>query len=254
MDKNLGNEVVEAEGFGISENMLPEIISGQVKEIQRLEVSIKNAVERAEAARTLALSAKEKSAGLFQKKEAIELLQSATISLAEAESATVEAQTVSFECQKKIGEITKYLFALGCTNMAANRSVVRELKMILEGASGDRLDELAKQEIINVVRQLKAQEDIANKQNELSRTVREQKDELEAQKEIAEKTRNELVLYGKSTEKELMQLFEKNSELSERLTATERALLRLKAITAVSVISAFSSAAALVIAIISLFI
>ena len=56
--------------FTVSENMLPEIISGQVREIQTLEASIKIAVEKAEAARSLALSAKEKSAGLFQKKEA----------------------------------------------------------------------------------------------------------------------------------------------------------------------------------------
>ena len=256
MDNNLENEIVMAELGGVSESMLPDIISGQVREIQCLEASIKKAAEKAEAAKALAISAKEKSAGLFQKKEAIELLQSATISLAEAESATVEAQTVSFECQKKIGEITKYLFALGCTNMAANRSVVRELKMILEGASGDSLDELAKQEIINVVRQLKAQEDIINKQNELSHAVKKQETELSMQKLIAEKTRNDLLLCvekNEYSEKELSLLQEERKLLSVRLDLTEKRLSRMKTAIAVSVVSALSSAAALVIAIIGLF-
>ncbi len=248
--------ITEAEFSGITESMLPDIISGQIKEIESLELSIKNAVAKAEEARALANNAKEMQAGLFQKKEAIELLQAATISLAEAEAATVEAQGISFECQKRIGEITKYLFALGCTNMAANRSVVRELKLILEGASGERLDELARQEIVNVIRQLKAQEDIINKQNELSARVREQERQLSEQAQAVEETKNVLSVQEEKSlnaENALILLGDKNRELESRLAIMERELLWRRKITVATTFSAVASVAAAVLAIIGLF-
>lgn len=251
----MDTEITRAELSGITESMLPEIISGQIKEIESLEISIKNAVAKAEEAKALASSAKEKQAGLFQKKEAIELLQAATISLAEAEAATVEAQGISFECQKRIGEITKYLFALGCTNMAANRSVVRELRLILEGASGERLDELAKQEIVNVIRQLKAQEDILNKQNELSARVSEQEKQLSEQTAEVKETKNALILQAEKSEgaeKTLMLLGERNRELEVRLKTVEAELLRRRKFTAVAFFSAMASVAATVLAVIGL--
>ena len=70
---------------------------------------------------------------------------------------------MSFEYQKKLGEITKYLFGLGVTNIAMNRSVVRELELKLQGASAEELDEFARRELLGVVKQLKAQEDIMKK-------------------------------------------------------------------------------------------
>lgn len=254
---NMENEITEEGFFGISENMLPEIISGQVREIQSLETSIKNAVSKAEAAKELAKNAKESSAGIFQKKGAIELLQAATLSLAEAESATVEAQEVSFECQKKIGEITKYLFALGCTNMAANRSVVRELKLILEGASGSQLDELAKREVINVIRQLKAQEDIINKQSELSRQVKEQEELLHGQEKELGETRAELTVQAEraeETEKTALLLREENRALTLRLESLETELWRRRNALKLTVASLVTSATAAILAIIGFFI
>ena len=63
-------------------------------------------------------------------------------------------------------EITEiYLFGLGVSNLAMNRSVVRGVEMRLKGASEEELDELARQEILGVVRQLKAQEDIMKNRN-----------------------------------------------------------------------------------------
>lgn len=158
----------------IDEEQLPAIILGQIQQIKELDEYIAIAAEKAENAKKRAETAKGQSAGLFQKKEAIVSLQQTAVDLAEAQEAAVDAQTVSFEYQKKLGEITKYLFALGCTNMASNRVVVRELKHALEGASAESLDELAKREIINVIQQLKSQEDIFNKQYELSKKVQQQ--------------------------------------------------------------------------------
>lgn len=89
-----------------------------------------------------------------------------------AQICSAEAQEVSFTYQQKLAEMTKFLFALGVSNIAMNRSIVRELELKLKGASEEELDELARREIISVVKQLKAQEDIMKKQSDLSDKVR----------------------------------------------------------------------------------
>ena len=53
-----------------------------------------------------------------------------------------------------------------------NRSVVRELELKLKGASAEEISDLAKQELVNVVTQLKAQEDIMLKQDKIMKEVK----------------------------------------------------------------------------------
>ena len=159
---------------------VPTLIQHQFSQLQALRNNVELATKKAEKAQNSVKYAKEKSAGFFKKKEAIESLQNAAVDLADAQISAAEAQEVSFEYQQKLGEITKYLFGLGVTNIAANRSVVRELEMRLKGASEEELDEFARQELLGVVKQLKAQEDIMKKQSELSQWVKEHEDKLEA--------------------------------------------------------------------------
>ena len=152
----------------VSASQVPSIIQEQFDGLTALKQNVSEATKKADAAKKSAKSAKEKSAELFHKKEAIESLQEATVDLAEAQISAAQAQEVSFEYQQKIAEITKYLFALGVSNIAMNRSVVRELELKLKGASEEELDEFARQEIIAVVKQLKAQEDIMKKNIQLN--------------------------------------------------------------------------------------
>ncbi len=162
----------------VNENQIPAIIEEQFTGLSELSKSVEASIKKAEDAQSSAKVANEKTAGLFQKKEAIESLQKATGNLADAQISAAQAQKVSFEYQKKLGEITKYLFGLGVTNIATNRMVVRELELRLKGASEEELNELARQEILGVVRQLKAQEDIMKKQEELTGRVKEHESRL----------------------------------------------------------------------------
>ncbi len=164
------NEIVIAQ---VNESQIPSIIQGQFSQLEAVRSKVSHATEMAEKAQDKAKYAGSKGAGLFQKKEAIEALQDAASDLAGAQVAQAEAQKVSFEYQEKLGEVTKYLFRLGVINIAMNRSVVRELEMKLRGASAEELDEFAKQELLGVLRQLKAQEDIMKKQSELSAQVKD---------------------------------------------------------------------------------
>ena len=192
---------------------LPEIISGQVILLNNLDRKVKDANKRAEAAKSSADLAAGKSAGLFKKKAAIEAIQLAQTEIAQAIVSGVEAQKVAFEFQTKLAHITKYLFGLGVTNLALNRSVVRELKLKLEGASAEDLSDLAKQEILNVIGQLKAQEDLLQKQEELDKKIKLVHSENIKQDALL-KEQNEIIIRH---DKEIQRQITEDKNLNEKI-------------------------------------
>lgn len=159
------------------EKKLPELIQGQIEKLNELDAGVKKALEGAQKAEKHALDARKLSAGwsLFndRKKEAIEGLQEVGVELAEAVHLGTLTQKISFEFQTRLAEATKYLFTLGVGNIAATRIVVRELEMRLHGASDEELSDLARQEVLSVIRQLKEQEDLLWKQKQMNETLRE---------------------------------------------------------------------------------
>ena len=167
----------------ISIEQLPTIIGNTFKHISEVDRKISNAVSRAEEAKKLADEASQKNAGWSffgsDKKEAIEALQSAAISQANALSDSVDANKELFNNQKRMSEALRYLFGLGVANMAANRTVVRELELKLKNASQEELSELARQEITNVILQLRAQEDMQYKLENHDRILREHKVDID---------------------------------------------------------------------------
>ena len=167
----------------ISIEQLPTIIGNTFKHISEVDRKISNAVSRAEEAKKLADEASQKNAGWSffgsDKKEAIEALQSAAISQANALSDSVDANKELFNNQKKMSEALRYLFGLGVANIAANRTVVRELELKLKNASQEELSELARQEITNVILQLRAQVDMQYELENHDRILREHKVDID---------------------------------------------------------------------------
>lgn len=167
----------------ISIEQLPAIIGNTFKHISEVDRKISNAVSRAEEAKKFADEASQKNAGWSffgsDKKEAIEALQSATVLQANALSDSVDANKELFNNQKKMSEALRYLFGLGVANMAANRTVVRELELKLKNASQEELSELARQEITNIILQLRAQEDMQYKLENHDRILREHKGDID---------------------------------------------------------------------------
>lgn len=153
--------------------IMPEVIQGQVAKLENLGASVNKAKQSAETAKAAADKAKSISVGWFNKKAAIDELQSAGVALAEAAQFAAEAQKISFEFQTKLAEITKYLFGLGVSSIAANRFVVRELELRLKGASQVELSELARQELQLVLKQLKDQQDVLIKQENFANIVKD---------------------------------------------------------------------------------
>lgn len=157
----------------IDTSQVPDIVNNIVNRLIENKKKVDEANKKAEHAKTTAQNAKEKPVGFRQKKEAIQSLQDAGTDLADAIVSTTQAQKESFLYNQALAEAVKYLFFLGASDISMNRSVVRQLELKLQGASKEELDELAKEELLNVVRQLKAQEDIIKKQSDLSSQVKE---------------------------------------------------------------------------------
>lgn len=166
----MSTEIIKAKN--VKQADLPVVIAEQYDKLKELEDNVERAYTLAQSASDSADNAYYKSAGFGHKKAAIESLQDAVKDLGSAQISAAEAQKISFEYQTKLAEITKYLFGLGASSIAMNRSVVRELELKLKGASAEEISDLAKQELVNVVTQLKAQEDIMLKQDKIMKEVK----------------------------------------------------------------------------------
>lgn len=248
--KNTQDEVIVVEN--LSSDQVPNLINEQFTKLEVVKNNVERATSKARKAQQRAEEAKNISPGLFHRKEAIEELQTVTEEIADAQIASAEAQEVSFEYQQKLGEITKYLFSLGVSNIATNRSVVRQLQLKLRDASEKDLDELARQEIIGVVKQLKAQEDIMIKQSAMSDIVKrhdkrlnagdakdkEQDEEIGRQAE-KDKEHDKRLDAGDAKDKEqdqeigrqaekIKNLFEDNQSIKQRCTVQEEDIKKLQ--------------------------
>lgn len=204
---------------------VPLIISQQFDLIKSLDSKVQVAIKKAEEARKSAEAAKKVSAkrGVFvdHKRAAIEATQGAVADVSIAVDELSKAQKLQFEFQTRLAEITKYLFGLGVTNIAMNRSVVRQLELKLKGAPASSISELAKSEVISVIKQLKAQEDIMMKQEKLEETVKAHSKKLTTQEEV-EKRQQELEKAIKEYDKRFASKDIKDSEQDKHISDIEK--------------------------------
>lgn len=229
----------------VSIEQLPEVINIAFSQIKKFDENIKSS---SESAKFLANSAKQKKAGwsLFggDKKEAIEALQLAVKCQSDVLDDSIEAIKNLFENQEKFAKCISYLYGLGVTSIAANRTVLRELELKLRDASEKELSELARQEIEVVILQLRAQENIQNKIDRNERILREHRNELNMLNEktasalrlkediaqlqsnnerVLREHRNELNMLNEKTvstlglKEEIAQLQRNNDELKKRV-------------------------------------
>lgn len=180
---------------------VPVIISSQIDAISELEEKIKSSDDSAKNAMAYVNSDMKryqlKGKGIFKHRagntiDIVEGSQAAVKKLAEAQQVSVEAMKQSFEFQKKLAQASKYLFELGCANITVNRIAVRSIEAKLTGASAEKISELAKQEMMAVVRQLKEQENILKKQEDLKNKIKESKSEIVQNKQSISVIENSL--------------------------------------------------------------
>ncbi len=221
--------------LNIPDKDLPNVIGEQVSELKELKRNVDDAMRDAESAKNSAETASywkhnKYLFGLIETKDikgTIENVQKALQDLAKAQQSAAQAQKISYQNQEKIGQITRYLFTLGASNIAANRSVVNRLKQELEGASASELNEMAKQEIIAVIKQLKAQEDLLNRQNNQGDAIRQHDNQLKELdnfiKELSEKQSNSLTKAEHNND--LKEYVSKLESLKSLISDVEKGLL-----------------------------
>jgi hypothetical protein len=207
----------------IRDENLPAIVSEQVAIIANLTKQINSSFALASDAKKDAETAKKitETMGFWGgRRDAINELQKSGYKLSEAVCSNAEALKMAFEALKKIASATKYLFELGVNNIAATRSIITQLEAQLRGASAEQLSEMAQKEVLAVVCQLKAQEDLLIKQEKLTAKVRTHDDQLHSQ---SEKDAQHDEFLERQAEKDiqhdelLQRQFEKDQQLDEKL-------------------------------------
>lgn len=144
------------------------IIYDQINALHDLAAKFNHSTEKAHNAVKQAEDAKQKSTKLGNRKEAIESLQAAMSDLAEAMQTSSDSQKCTLEYLQQMSNIIRYLFQLGLTDIAMNRSVIHQLEEMMTGASQQKIDDTVQREINSVLIQLKARQDMMQKQSDLN--------------------------------------------------------------------------------------
>lgn len=191
------------------------------REYRETKALAEQAKDRAQKAKSAADEASKKSAGFGKKKKAIEALQAAQKEQSLATETNTQAITKIAMLQERIIEATKALFALGISNVAANRSVYRQLELKMKGASEQELSDFARNEVLAVMQQLNEQQDMMARHNKLSEKVHEQNDLLKNQASAIEA----LELQSKNQKAEIEKLKLENEKQKEQVQAYIKAQL-----------------------------
>jgi len=223
------NELIEIESengvVSVNTSDIPDIIAGRIEDISQLEKEVKNSEASAQAAMDFVGNQmtryEEKGKLIFKHrsgntKDIVEDTQEAVEKLASAQQVSVEALKKSFEFQKKLADTSKYLFELGCANITVNRIAVRAIEQKLNGASKEELSELAKQEMLAVVRQLKEQEDILKKQEFLTSKVKENVSRLNKKDELDKEQSEKIASLSNENKEQNQKLSDIHNSLSEK--------------------------------------
>ena len=205
-----------------SELTLKLNVDDKIDVICEIDEEFKKALElaqlankRAKRAKSYAEEAKKKSTRFGKRKVAIEALQESGYENAISNQSNSEAITKIAMLQQRIIEATKALFSLGVSNIAANRSVYRQLELRMKGASEQELSDFARNEVLAVMQQLNEQQDVMAKQNKLSEKVHEHNDLLKNQAAAIEA----LELEGKNQKAEIEKLKLENEKQKEQFQA-----------------------------------
>lgn len=157
------------------------------KEYQDTLKLAKESEERAQKAKEASNKASNLSAGFGKKRKAIEALQNAQKENSLATEANSQAIYKIAELQQRLCDAIKALLSLNVRNLAASRSVYRQLELKLKGASEQELSDLAKEEIQKVMTELKNQQDMMLRQEKMSEEINKQNIKIQQQDEEIEK-------------------------------------------------------------------
>ena len=205
-------------------------VNSCIDELTTVQKKVDSAVQKAMKARESSEKAKAVILHWYKigdKAEAIEALQDAMVDVSDVQGDQSDAIRLLLEYQENVASGMKFLFMLGASNMAANRTVVREVEMRLKNASEKEIGEMARNELRAVMAQLKAQLDVQERQERLVQdqkavkarlqATRESVDRLSARESAQDRLLQERVKADKKQDAELKRQAEKDVEHDKRI-------------------------------------
>lgn len=156
----------------VFESDICDFVDKSVSAIQNIETKISESMQSAENAKERAEHAWGIKVGFFNKGEIIDRLQDATRDMGKALLDSAEAQQLLFKHQCILVNVCKKLFEIGVRNIDTIEKTITAIELKLKGASEEELSELARTELLDVVRRLKAQEDIFCKQKKMNEKIK----------------------------------------------------------------------------------
>ncbi len=149
-----------------------EVIEESFSKIAKIKKSLKYTTDKIKKATLLTESAGSRKVRFAFNKGTIEELQTAVISIADAEQALAITQKVTLEYQKVITDFCRYLLFLGTSNIATNRAIVSTIQSKLSKASEKELSQEEKNELLVVIKELKNQQTIHDEQEQLKLKIK----------------------------------------------------------------------------------
>lgn len=169
--EEINNELMEISSKSENEISLEleKRFQGFLEAKQGLEDIEKNAIKAQERIE----KSKERKTGIFNKGKKIDEIENILVDMANNDVDSVKMSQRMLELQQKQSQELRFVLMLGLSNLASNRATVHFLKEKLENKKGIKLSSIEKEEILSTIKQLKEQEDIFIKQENLTNKVKE---------------------------------------------------------------------------------
>ena len=110
-------------------------------------------------------------AGLFSNTEAIESLQNASKSEAQAIIALCLTQKLLFVQQQILVNCSRLLFMCSSRDYKSASIAMKEIKAIIQGESGQKISDIAKQELARMLQQLAQQMDVLERLDRIEKHI-----------------------------------------------------------------------------------
>lgn len=207
-------EALDANQMIVDASKIPALVNQQVKKLKALDEKVQDVLANAKDAKDSADRARScKKSGVFgiARADALETISDAVKALGDANENNAQGLSEVFGFMQSLAEISKGLFGLASMSMVAHNTVVQQLELEMRGASGEKLSELAQNELERTISILKNQGNVLAEQDK-------QKKRLEAMQLRLNALSNE----GEQHDVRLDAGEKKDAEHDDRLNAGEQ--------------------------------
>lgn len=207
-------EALDANQMIVDASKIPALVNEQVKKLKALDEKVQDVLANAKDAKDSADRARNcKKSGVFgiARADALETISDAVKALGDANENNAQGLSEVFGFMQSLAEISKGLFGLASMSMVAHNTVVQQLELEMRGASGEKLSELAQNELERTISILKNQGNVLAEQDK-------QKKRLEAMQLRLNALSNE----GEQHDVRLDAGEKKDAEHDDRLNAGEQ--------------------------------